>query len=82
MRLPFWPYTHDARGGVVIEIFRCRSCYHKPQPGCAMCSYWAEFQELNAERVAAAHQCACGFVSNVPKLLYSHCRRFEHEVSK
>jgi hypothetical protein len=57
---------------MTFEIFRCRSCYHKPRPGCAMCAYWVDFQERHAERVAVAHQCACGFVSNVPRLVLEH----------
>ncbi len=57
----------------MIEIFRCRSCYHKARPGCPMCSYWVDVAEKNPERIANARACeCCGFVSNVPELVARH----------
>ena len=56
----------DARKGESVEVFRCRSCFHKPKPGCAMCGYWGKVN------VTATECLDCGFVSNVPALIAAH----------
>ncbi len=61
--------TADARK-VITTDWRCRSCFHKPKRGCALCEYW---RDLSLEvAFASAMQCACGFASNVPLLVARH----------